>query len=77
MIYELNSLYFISDYYKGSSDYLSVKLPAGGREHRQKRILKKNLDDLYKDFQQIYPGVKIGPSSFKYLRYLRCSFLNI
>ena len=59
-----------SDHYKGSSDYLSVKVPGGGREHRQKRILKKNLDDLHLDFKKANPRVKIGLSSFKYLRYL-------
>ncbi|MES9880157.1 MAG: hypothetical protein ABW185_04670 [Sedimenticola sp.] len=56
----------------GAKDYKSVKGPDGKREHKQKRLLLLNLNELYESYKAKYPHDKIGLSKFCTLRPQHC-----
>ena len=55
----------------GKKDFVSVK-GEYGRSHIQKRLILSNLKELYRDFKQKNPHVRIGFSKFAELRPKHC-----
>ncbi|KAJ8672125.1 hypothetical protein QAD02_003384 [Eretmocerus hayati] len=56
----------------GMSDYVSVETKEGKREHVQKKLLLCNLNELYAQYTQEYPDIKIGLTKFTQLSPARC-----
>lgn len=55
----------------GAKDYVSVRV-GDKKEHRQKRLILMNLNELHVLFKQKYPETKIGLSKFCQLRPKEC-----
>jgi len=56
----------------GVKDYVSVRV-GDKREHRQKRLILMNLNELYTLFRQNYTEAKIRLSKFCQLRLKECT----
>lgn len=64
----------ISRLMPGKNDFVPLKQDNGKREHVQKRLLLGNLSELYTEFKNEHPSVKIGFTKFSQLRPLYCVF---
>lgn len=56
----------------GQKDCKSVKLTDGSKEVLQKKLLLKNLNEIYQCFKEANPSIKIGLSKFCELRPPQC-----
>ncbi len=55
----------------GMKDFVSVK-QEGKRVHIQKRLVLSNLKDVYREFKDQFPALKVGFSKFADLRPKHC-----
>ena len=57
----------------GKKDYISMRKNSEGIPiHIQKRLILGNLNEIYKQFKNMHPLVKIGFSNFAELRLKYC-----
>jgi hypothetical protein len=61
----------VSTVMPGKMDYLAVKT-GGTKEHKQKRLVLNNLSEIYAEFKQSHPGLKVGFSKFASLQPKNC-----
>ena len=61
----------ISRVMPGKKDFVSVK-KEGKRVHVQKRLVLSNLREVYQEFKDKYPGIKVGFSKFADFRPKHC-----
>lgn len=56
----------------GMKDYVSV-VENGEKQHKQKRLLLFNIQDLHTKFWEAFPDEKIGHTKFQALRPRECA----
>lgn len=61
----------------GKKDVVSVKTADGGKVYREKRLLLHTLKEVYAQFKEHSPGVKVGFSTFASLRPKECILTGV
>ena len=56
----------------GKKDCVSIRNKDGSKEKVQKTLLLANISEIYANFKAKFPGLKIGFSTFPFLRPKSC-----